>query len=157
MCAIQEICLLFIHFLHIPQKWSSYMTSGCCFTLKDSVDTCSVCCYLAISNLFSGCKKFILMNLLKINSRTWTFLFAAASHVRISFAQFGLVHIAKGKSRDVGVCEVCVLRALERISIYNRCVYFRTHTKKTYCAFHLNALFSGTKIEKEDNVGRDQK
>lgn len=69
MCAIQEVCLLFIHFPHIPQKWSSYMTSGCCFTLKDSVDTSSVCCYLAISNLFSGCKKFKLMNLLKINSK----------------------------------------------------------------------------------------
>lgn len=44
----------------------------------------------------------------------------------INFVQFGLVHMAKGKFRDVGVCEVCVLRVLERLGIYNRCVYFRT-------------------------------
>lgn len=49
---------LFIHFPHIPQKWSSYMTSGCCFTLKDSVDTSSVCCYLAVSNCLVGVKSY---------------------------------------------------------------------------------------------------
>lgn len=32
-------CCLFVCFLHIPQKWSSYMTSGCSFTLKGSAET----------------------------------------------------------------------------------------------------------------------
>lgn len=65
----------------------------------------NVCCYLASSNLFSGCKKFKLMKLPRINSRSWTFLFTITSHVRISFVQFGLLHIAKEKSRD---CMKCV-------------------------------------------------
>lgn len=68
----------------------------------------NVCCYLASSNLFSGCKKFKLMKLPRINSGSWTFLFTVTAHVRISFLQFGLLHVAKEKSRYAGVCEMCI-------------------------------------------------
>lgn len=55
----------------------------------------NVCCYLARSDLFSGCKKFKLMELLKISSRSWMLLFTITSHVRISFVRFSLLHFAK--------------------------------------------------------------
>lgn len=73
-----------------------------------------MCGCLASSDLFGGCKKFKLMELPRINSRSWKFLFAVTSHARINFVQLGLLCIAEEESRDVGVCEMpfggCVLQ-----------------------------------------------
>lgn len=117
----------------------------------------SACCYLASSDLFSGCKKFKLMKPPRTNSRSRTFLFTTASHGRSSFVHFGLLRVAEQKCRHVGLCEMCIwrVRVPEGRAIYNRCVYFRGEDDER--AFHLNTCFGGSKIATEDNIGRDQK
>lgn len=117
----------------------------------------NACCYLANSDLFSGCKKFKLMKLLRTTSRSRTFLFTTASRGRSSFVHFGLLRVAEQKFRHVGLCEMCIwrVRVPEGRAIYNRCVYFRAEDDER--AFHLNTCFGGSKIATEDNVGRDQK
>lgn len=129
MHAIQEVLLLFV------RVFFTFLKNGAVTWPRDVLSPWqtlqklpNVCCYLARSDLFSGCKEFKLMKLLKISSRSWTFLFTITSHVRISFVQFSLLHIAKGKSRDAGVCDACLEKSTvpERLGIYNRLCVFQS-------------------------------